>query len=72
MNAATEWKEIAVQAVKMSIVLIILERFFLTSNSAWLEVRRGAGTQLLRALCHAHTLLAWGGAHTFVRACADR
>jgi hypothetical protein len=60
MNAATEWKEIAVQAVKMSIVLIILERFYLTSNSAWLEVRRGPGTQLLLALCHAHTLLAWG------------
>jgi hypothetical protein len=50
MNAATEWKDIAVQAVKMSIVLMILERLFLTSNSAWLEVRHGHGTKLLRAL----------------------
>jgi hypothetical protein len=39
MNAATEWKDIAIEAVKGTIILIILERLFLTRNSAWLEVR---------------------------------
>ncbi len=71
MNAATEWKDIAVQAVKMSIVLIILERLFITSNSSWLEVWRGVGTQLLRALRHAHKIACLGGAHTCARACAE-
>ena len=37
MNAATEWKDIAVEAVKATIILIIMERLFLTRNSAWLE-----------------------------------
>ena len=37
MNAATEWKDIAIEAVRATIVLIILERLFLTRNSAWLE-----------------------------------
>ena len=37
MNAVTEWRDIAVEAVKATIILIILERLFLTRNSAWLE-----------------------------------
>ncbi len=45
MNAVTEWQDIAVEAVKGTVALIILERLFLTRNSSWLEVRgapRGA------------------------------
>ena len=37
MNAATEWKDIVVEAVKATVILIILERLFLTRNSSWLE-----------------------------------
>ena len=37
MNAVTEWKDIAVEAVKATVIMIILERLFLTRNSAWLE-----------------------------------
>ena len=37
MNAATEWKDIVVEAIKATVILIILERCFLTRNSAWLE-----------------------------------
>jgi hypothetical protein len=49
MNAATEWKDIAIEAVKGTIILIILERLFLTRNSAWLEVRHLLGRSLLLA-----------------------
>ena len=40
LNAATEWKDIAIEAAKAAVILLILERLFLTRNGSWLEVRR--------------------------------
>ena len=37
MNAATEWKDVVTEALKGAIILAIMERLFLTRNSAWLE-----------------------------------
>jgi hypothetical protein len=42
MNAATEWKDIVVEALKAAVILAVLERLCFTRNSSWLEVRRGA------------------------------
>ena len=52
MNAATEWKDIVVEAVKATIILIILERLFLTRNSAWLEEHMDY-LSIVRARAHA-------------------
>ena len=37
LNAATEWKDIFMEAAKGAIVLAIMERLFLTDASGWLE-----------------------------------
>ena len=37
LNAATEWKDIATEAAKAAVILVILERLFLTRNASWLE-----------------------------------
>ena len=52
MNAVTEWQDIAIEAVKGTVVLIIMERLFLTGNSSWLEAR-GAAAHPQR-VHHAH------------------
>jgi hypothetical protein len=39
MNAATEWRNILKEASKSLLILIILERIFLTRHDSWLEVR---------------------------------
>jgi hypothetical protein len=35
--AATEWRQVALEAFKAAVVLAILERCFLTSHATWLE-----------------------------------
>ncbi len=60
MPAVTEWQDIAIEAVKGTVVLIIMERLFLTRNSSWLEVRgapRGAAAAWWRSDAHAAVLL---------------
>ena len=37
LNAATEWKDIAIEAGKAALILLILERLFLTRDGSWLE-----------------------------------
>ena len=37
INAASELRDIAQEAVRSAIILVILERLFLTPNSSWLE-----------------------------------
>jgi hypothetical protein len=39
MNAATEWRDILKETCKSVVILIILERIFLTRHDTWLEVR---------------------------------
>jgi hypothetical protein len=39
MNAATEWRDILKETCKSLVILIILERIFLTRHDTWLEVR---------------------------------
>ena len=39
INAAAEWKDVAIEAAKAAVILAILERLYLTSNASWLEVR---------------------------------
>ena len=41
INAAAEWKDVAIEAAKAAVILAILERLYLTSNASWLEVRAG-------------------------------
>jgi hypothetical protein len=38
MNAATEWRDILKETCKSLVVLVILERIFLTRHDTWLEV----------------------------------
>jgi hypothetical protein len=40
MNAATEWRDILKETCKSVVILIILERIFLTRHDTWLEVRK--------------------------------
>jgi hypothetical protein len=40
--AATEWRDIMIEAAKGAIILAILERLFLTRPLYWLEVRTHA------------------------------
>jgi hypothetical protein len=37
MNAATEWRQVLLEALRAALVLAILERLCLTRNSTWLE-----------------------------------
>jgi hypothetical protein len=39
MNAATEWRDILKETCKSLVILVILERIFLTRHDTWLEVR---------------------------------
>ena len=49
INAAAEWKDVAIEAAKAAVILAILERLFLTSNASWLEAR--ANRKLSTAAC---------------------
>ena len=37
MNAVTEWDDIVQEAIKGAVVMVIMERLFLTRNASWLE-----------------------------------
>ena len=37
LNAATEWKDIFIETLKAAVILVILERLFLTRPASWLE-----------------------------------
>ena len=37
LNAATEWRQIVVEALRGALVLVLMERLFLTSHGSWLE-----------------------------------
>jgi hypothetical protein len=37
LSAATEWKDIVVEALKGVVVLVVLERLLLTSDLSWME-----------------------------------
>ena len=58
LSAATEWKDIVVEALKGVVVLVVLERLLLTNDTSWMEVRprrcvhagRGALTRGARML----------------------
>ena len=39
MSAVTEWDDIVREALKGAVVLVLMERLFLTRNASWLEAR---------------------------------
>lgn len=61
MGAAQEWKDVAIEACKAVVLLLILESLYLTPNTAWLEeqcvARPGYCGPLARADLHAPSTL---------------
>ena len=43
LACSLQWKDIATEALKAAVILAILERLYLTSNTSWLEARRLRG-----------------------------
>ena len=59
MGAAQEWKDVAIEACKAAVILVILETLFLTPNPKWLEEH--IDYLSLQALLLKQTGLGWTG-----------
>jgi hypothetical protein len=53
--AATEWRDILQEAAKSVLVLVVLERVFLTRHDSWLEEARRSAPQCMCTQCSRDT-----------------